>query len=1766
MTTNSLKRINKNENIDEIRQRNIAYEYLCHLEEAKIWIESCIKETLPPSTELEHNLRNGVVLAKLGHYLNSDLVPLSKIYDADFAVFNRSGLRFRHTDNINYFIKAVIATQLPKTFLPETVDIYEAKNLPRLIYCVHALSRHLFRSGHAPLIQDLFGKVRFSDSDIDTMRDRLDSVRFVLPCFGKLNSLLSTTEASGGDPLQALRAINQAIRDKDVPSLRSLLKPPAYHTIDSLYHNYTDTLYTALQEKVEQLQNHSLNESFEPDEYSELLTQAQIQGYLSQINIEHVWNLLVTQRGGRVSVWETLHQQHVNIQNLVQEHEAYYQEELSRFASTSQSAQSLAPNEKLSLLQRLIYKSNERALAEKQRVEVLRQIDTLLGKLVELRRRNSSTLRAVSENTPTQSPTNESPNNAVQSSPKTEGPGASFSAASYIKPWCSSTGLATKKWSSVSATGLNTKSSSSRIASTQKSNSSTGSNVTFKTCLNELFELLSHDVMELRSLDKFSLPLYMEDLMEEKQHAGSISYPRLKAIIELANTVSNISKSLDTALPALFWDALNAPRLGLGPELDPTLKREYANALKSCRQFKAQNFSSVSSVLNLSNIRKCVQMVNAEHNLQSKTLDTILDINKILQEVHIRRQQNPGRNSESKYQKPLMELLNETCLNLTELSDLEDHELLVNLLAEKFAERVLNLEPSAAEDDESETCLWLEEVQGCVQQALLVVQHIRLFMDSQGIGEVRQKRIMSPVRNTEESKENINVMNITDMKRQRGVTERDGDWEQFNVINRNVYINMKTGQYRWTPPPSQTKAASTTKPRRSLDSSHIYRNMNEVLFVKLQAQCRGFLARKRFLAEYIRREQHHAAVKIQTWWRHMLREKEKKRRQVDSERRRVASVAVTRRVSSVRTAPVKRKRDEESFSDRMQYYMRNVNSVVKIQAAWRGKMVRNMYMLLFSSGNDKDAQKQPTFKMLKRFVEHLDTNIKDYHTAIELQRMRTDISQLIIKNKTLNKVLEDLDLKIFLLVQNRLSLNDILKCKNDIAMAAAEVDSTIETQAKNEVYDKYAYLLYILQVKAEYLVRLHLCVPHATQPFLHNITLSLFNSGHTSRDEYLMLRALSLMLREEILNSDKYARPLDIITSPPVAMKIILYSARERCGVNSLKTILKSLIEKLMKENGVIAYTNPISIYNQWRGELEFTTGKVSDLPAVVEDVNQALSYEHVKRTLTSGIQKLESTTNVFLKRIVSSKEYIPFGLLYMISELKEIMQIKFGGNKKDEKQTSPSLYPDLQALQNGSNDKPCQESQQHSLDKDIIKVIGHFLYYSFLNSAIVAPEAFKIISLRPGQEISAEQRHNLALVAKLLQFAAAKKGYGEDSAYLMCLNKFITYCHDKLRVFFEQCCQVPSLEDYYGINEYSEELLAAPPTICTNIGDMFEFHSILLTYKYDVCTDSEDVLLKLLHELNAPNLIYKAAGIEICPQKNKMPISFVLTVPNKDEPQKTLTQEEIIAKLFIQTKELLVVVLPCLGGHTLPGALRMESTREQEDLFRARVRHLAQYNPSLASYTQMSLKSTKVKLRKYFSTLEEAGYVSRENGYQEIISKLIQDINNKKKYQQMQSKELRTVRETHEALLEKIDASTELIESYEKYILSCLKNMTLGKQNVHRAFISTDKHDKKLQNKLTITYTGKQLFDKGILIKAEGLNEKQLKNILIEFKPKETYGSFQVNGKFMGVQMESAEINIQDLLQKKFHGITIMEIFGKTKVNVNLLLHLLNKKYYSKH
>ena len=125
-----------------------AYEYLCHVGEAQQWIEGCLGEELGFGVvDMEESLRNGVVLAKLVRIFQGEAV-VRRIYEAP-------KLDFRHSDNINYFFNFVRHVGLPEvgatllvlpqhlnpeqSFIFELTDLYEKKNLPKAIYCIHAL-------------------------------------------------------------------------------------------------------------------------------------------------------------------------------------------------------------------------------------------------------------------------------------------------------------------------------------------------------------------------------------------------------------------------------------------------------------------------------------------------------------------------------------------------------------------------------------------------------------------------------------------------------------------------------------------------------------------------------------------------------------------------------------------------------------------------------------------------------------------------------------------------------------------------------------------------------------------------------------------------------------------------------------------------------------------------------------------------------------------------------------------------------------------------------------------------------------------------------------------------------------------------------------------------------------------------------------------------------------------------------------------------------------------------------------------------------------------------------------------------------------------------------------------------------------------------------------------------------------------------------------------------------------------------------------------
>ncbi|KAF7332186.1 RAS GTPase-activating protein [Mycena kentingensis (nom. inval.)] len=173
-------------NWTDIARHNLrAYEYLCHVGEAQQWIEGCLGGELGIGVvEMEEALRNGVILAKLVRVFRPNSVR--RIYDAP-------KLDFRHSDNINIFFNFVRDPEikLPEGFIFELIDLYNMKNLPKVIYCIHALSHLLARRGMAERIGNLLGAFTFSEDQLKRTEKGLTDAGVAMPNFGNVGRELA---------------------------------------------------------------------------------------------------------------------------------------------------------------------------------------------------------------------------------------------------------------------------------------------------------------------------------------------------------------------------------------------------------------------------------------------------------------------------------------------------------------------------------------------------------------------------------------------------------------------------------------------------------------------------------------------------------------------------------------------------------------------------------------------------------------------------------------------------------------------------------------------------------------------------------------------------------------------------------------------------------------------------------------------------------------------------------------------------------------------------------------------------------------------------------------------------------------------------------------------------------------------------------------------------------------------------------------------------------------------------------------------------------------------------------------------------------------------------------------------------------------------------------------------------------------------------------------------------------------------------------------
>ncbi|KAF1481543.1 Ras GTPase-activating-like protein IQGAP1, partial [Pygoscelis antarcticus] len=1632
------------EEMDERRRQNVAYEYLCHLEEAKRWMEACLNEELPPTTELEEGLRNGVYLAKLGNFFSPKVVSVKKIYDREQTRYKATGLHFRHTDNVIQWLNAMAEIGLPKIFYPETTDIYDRKNMPRCIYCIHALSLYLFKLGLAPQIQDLYGKVDFTEEEISNMRLELEKYGIQMPAFSKIGGILANELSVDEAALHAaVIAINEAI-DHQVPAdtLMAMKNPNAMliNLDDQLESTYQDTLYRAKQDKMENAKNRiaSENSERERDVYEELLTQAEIQGNINKVNTHAAISKigLALERGDALALYEALATPALGLRGLLRENCDWYFKQFLSDRQQKQEAGLTGPLQKEEL-QLGVDAANRAAQQYQQRLAAVAKINSAI-----------------------------------------------------------------------------------RMGDAEKT----------------VAEMMNPEA-QLPEVYVFAADLYQRELatLQQQSPEGNLTHPELSVAVEMLSSVALINRALDSGDVNTVWKQLSSPVTGLTNIEDENSQRYVDDLMK----LKAQTRAEGNEFITWNDIQSCVDRVNVVVHEEHERILAIGLINEALDEGDTKK-------TIQALQIPAAKL-----------------EGVAPKVAQHYQDTLLRAKREKAQDTKDETAvLWLDEIQDGIHRANKDTEESERF--SLGIlaineavdrGDVSQT--LSALRSpdvglygvTPECAETYQ-RELSEVKRRKMAAGGNGsEWVKHWVRGGyHYYHNLRTKEGGWDEPTefvqndtqlSREEIQSTISGVTAAYNREQLWLANENLITKLQACCRGYLVRQEFNSRMnFLKKQVPAITCIQSQWRGY---KQRKAYQIRLDYLRAQKDQVVKIQSMTRMYQARRR-----YRDRLQYFRNHINDVIKIQAFIRANKAREDYKTLINAEN-------PPMAVVRKFVHLLDQSDQDFQEELELMKLREEVVTLIRSNQQLENDLNLMDIKIGLLVKNKITLQDVVSHSKKLTKKNKEQLSDMMmlnkqrgglkalSKEKREKLEAYQHLFYLLQTNPTYLAKLIFQMPqNKSTKFMDSVIFTLYNYASNQREEYLLLRLFQTALQEEI--KSKVDQIHEIVTGNPTVIKMVVSFNRGARGQNALRQILAPVVKEIIDDKSLNIKTDPVDIYKSWVNQMESQTGEASKLPYDVTP-EQALNHEEVRTRLDASIRNMRTVTDKFLSAIVSSVDKIPYGMRFIAKVLKDSLHEKFPDAGEDE----------------------------------LLKIVGNLLYYRYMNPAIVAPDAFDIIDLSAGGQLTTDQRRNLGSIAKMLQHAASNKMFMGDNAHLSIINEYLSQSYQKFRRFFQAACEVPELQDKFNIDEYSDLVTLTKPVIYISIGEIINTHTLLLDHQDAIAPEHNDPIHELLDDLGEVPTIESLIGGEGSGNVNdpnremlaKTEVSLTLT--NKFDVPGDENAEMDARTILLNTKRLIVDVIRFQPGETLTEILETPATSEQEAEHQRAMQKRAirdaktpdkmKKSVSVKEDGNLNLQGKKDKIKTGLKKLTELGTVNAKSKYQELINDIAKDIRNQRRYRQRRKAELVKLQQTYSALNSKATFYGEQVDYYKSYIKTCLDNLA------SKGKVSKKPREMKGKNskKISLKYTAARLHEKGVLLEIEDLQGNQFKNVIFEISPTEEVGDFEVKAKFMGVQMETFMLHYQDLLQLQYEGVAVMKLFDRAKVNVNLLIFLLNKKFYGK-
>ncbi|KAI9704895.1 MAG: hypothetical protein M1836_006675 [Candelina mexicana] len=831
------------------------------------------------------------------------------------------------------------------------------------------------------------------------------------------------------------------------------------------------------------------------------------------------------------------------------------------------------------------------------------------------------------------------------------------------------------------------------------------------------------------------------------------------------------------------------------------------------------------------------------------------------------------------------------------------------------------------------------------------------------------------------------------------------------------------------------------------------------------------------------------------------------------------------------------------FGEKKRFFKQNMEKVVKIQSFVRARLQGEAYKSLTSGTN-------PPVGTIKGFVHLLNDSDFDFDEEVEFEQLRKIVVQHVRQNEMAEQYIDQLDIKIALLVKNKITLDEVVKHQKHFGGHVGSLLTNNEISSKDpfdlkalnknsrKKLEHYQQLFFILQTQPQYLARLFKRIREQGTAEkdckrIENLMMGLFGYSQKRREEYYLLKLISRSLKEEV---DGCASIQDYLRGNFFWGKLLNGYIRSPRDRKYMRDLIGPLVKENIIENPELDLeSDPMQIYRSAINNEELRTGQRSSRgPDIARE--EAIRDPETRETFIHHLQDLRDIADQFFVALEESLQKMPYGIRFVAQQSYQLLCSHFSS-----------------------------EDPQY-----LLQVVGHWVWKSYLQPPLTQPETWGVVD----RGLTPLHKRNLGEVGKVLGQIAAGKLFGGDNIYLQPLNSYVGESIARMGEIWESLVSVQDAEAHFDIDEFNDLYARTKPTLYIKMADIFAIHQLVSNDLNHVCPTQDDILREVVRELgNAKINESEMMGVS----STEINLTLNPKLHDVDDP------DAEVKSLFMETKRCILYIIRVQSAPNLMEIMVKPITMDDEDRWSALLREefssgghkRAAYSDSttLTDITAMSYSELKRTALESILRLEQFGRLTRHNYYQDLLNAIAVDIRTKHRRRVQRQKELEGVRLTLGNLNEKALWLEQQLKSYNDYIEQAMVTLQnkKGKKRFLLPFTKQYNHERELQRSGRVPkfgsfkYSARSLADKGVLVSWQGYAERQWDRVNLTISSDEV-GIFFIEGSMGSIQIPgaSAQVPLDDLLQAQFNNHQFMNLFeGGLRLNVNLFLHLLFRKFY---